>query len=132
MADEYNNKGDTPMGFFNYALKDVISGSKSYSSNAKTEDALKNEQDLENKTYDLMKRLDAAQQISHLIDDRQYATALYALDNFDGGKKDALYGYMAISLCSDIESGDVGGKTRQLAEQCLDHCIENCGYLKMD
>ncbi len=138
MGDEnYKKKGLNELGNLN--IKDFFNGLlnkgpeagpmyKSYS----TEETGYEGDSLEDKAEHSM---DWARGVASMIEHRDYATALFALENnlHANIKTDALYGALAMAMTVDLNSRDKGSnavhhQAKELAEQYIGYCKDKCGY----
>ena len=94
--------------------------------NNKPETRYTNKDNLEQRTDELM---EVALKLPNMIGEKNYAGALFLLDNLpENTKTDAFYGYLAVSLSNELDNAELGEKTQKLAENCLEYCIDKCGY----
>lgn len=73
---------------------------------------------------------EVAKSISRTINEGDYTSALFMLDNLPDFtvKTDAFYGAIALSITREMEEKEYKGETAKLAQDVIKYCAGKCDY----
>ena len=73
--------------------------------------------------------LSIGSQINNCTKSGNYTLALFALDQIDGNKRDALYAGVALGIAKGF-TGKESKEYRELADKVIKYCADNSSYLR--